>query len=127
VLFSLAYLFPLVLTPIGLILGVATGSWWWLLSLAFLAPIPSPFRAYAELQAYKTSIVAMWSSGIDVSRTNYIESVVDNFVGPNYYWMWPFRNMVRTELYAWCESLRSNEAILDEYDEAVSSLGASLK
>lgn len=85
VLFSLVYIFPQVLALFALL---AVFSPWWLLCLLFLAPIPAPGRAWAEIRAYRRSL----EHGADDDR------IADYFVSSGYYFMWPFRKHVLTWL-----------------------------
>ena len=64
--------------------------------LYVLLPLPlglAWFRAYFEKEAYAESIRAaaeVW--GCDYPKsTPYREHIVEQFVGPSYGWMWPFR------------------------------------
>lgn len=73
-------------------------TWWLLLGLIFLAPLPSWGRAQIELEAYRVSVAVdeTWWGGIKPRRLNsYVNGwLVDNFVGPNYYYMFPFKRVV---------------------------------
>lgn len=105
--FNLGYLFPqilalpMVLFPVLITLvACSVLSPWWLLSLlllVFLAPIPAPFRKKSEVRGYGMTLrVSMWRYG---SISNYMfQKIVDNFTGPNYYFMWPFKKQVEKEL-----------------------------
>jgi hypothetical protein len=64
--------------------------------LYVLLPLPlglAWFRAYFEKEAYAESIrAAAEVYGADYPRsTAYRQSIIDQFVGPSYGWMWPFR------------------------------------
>ena len=71
-----------------------------LFSLLYLfAPVPMGlawFRAKLEWEAYEESLRATAEFyGVGAVKVRaYRESVVYNFVGPNYAWMWPFRAQV---------------------------------
>lgn len=56
-----------------------------LFNLAYIFPWPAPFRAWAELRAYRRSI----ELGADV------EEVVPYFTGPDYLFMLPFGRLVK--------------------------------
>jgi hypothetical protein len=64
--------------------------------LYVLLPLPlglAWFRAYFEKEAYAESIRAaaeVWGRDYP-RRTPYREHIVEQFVGPSYGWMWPFR------------------------------------
>lgn len=64
--------------------------------LYVLLPLPMGlawFRAYFEKQAYAETIrAAAEVHGIDYTRTeSHRRYVIDQFCGPSYGWMWPFR------------------------------------
>lgn len=82
--FSFLYLFPQILFLLSLL--AIGGNLWWLLCLLFLLPLPAPGRMMAEIRAYRRTVE------ID-SRT--IESIVENFVKKDYYFMWPFPKHVK--------------------------------
>jgi len=102
VLFNFLYLCPQILFPICFVLLGAFLSPWYLIGIlgAFL-PLPAPFRAYAELEAYKLSVMlAVWV----INRENYIDDYIDRiagtfFAGPSYFWMWPFKAHVKKQLH----------------------------
>ena len=64
--------------------------------LYVLLPLPlglAWFRAYFEKQAYAESIRAaaeVWGSAYP-KQAHYRSYILDQFVGPSYGWMWPFR------------------------------------
>ena len=101
--FMLGYLFPQVL--VGFSLFAIGGIWnhWFLLFLVFLLallPLPAPFRKTAERRGYLMSICC------DVIRYNdqYVQTfaykkwLADQFTGPGYYFMWPFRKQVEKDV-----------------------------
>jgi hypothetical protein len=109
-LFYLAYLFPQVLAPLALMAFLAIPfSNLWLLNLLWLvcaAPIPAPFRAMYEAEAYVVSyLMRFWARGEDApfppmdadgilhgdgSGTHLmLRSRIPHFTGWNYYRMWP--------------------------------------
>ncbi len=99
-LFMLSYVFPQILAVFSLLSFLAFLNIWFLLCLGFLlflAPIPSPGRKKIEIRGYGMSCRnEVWFNGkID---QNILESYVRNFTGPNYYYMWPFKEDVRNEL-----------------------------
>lgn len=114
-LFSLLYLFPLILALPGLLLVLASPVWvmlmalgiigwsWWLLpfllTLIFLAPIPAPWRKSYELKGYTMGLFTtnelLKESGMDEeSRIKALklqaEAQNKQFTGASYYFMWPF-------------------------------------
>ena len=65
--------------------------------LYVLLPLPvgiAWFRAYFEKEAYAESIrAAAEVYGPDYPRgTEYRQYIIEQFVGPSYGWMWPFRS-----------------------------------
>jgi hypothetical protein len=83
--------FPLALT--GAIVCAVVGAPWWtfpLLGLVSTAPWPAAFRRDAELRGYAMNMVVnVWRYGS--IRRSTIEWIVNEFTGPPYYFMWPFR------------------------------------
>ncbi|HEU0030909.1 MAG TPA: hypothetical protein VFQ53_09755 [Kofleriaceae bacterium] len=69
--------------------------------LYVLLPLPMGlawFRAYFEKQAYAESIRAaaeVWGPA-HPRRAEYRRHIIDQFVGPSYGWMWPFRRSLET-------------------------------
>lgn len=67
--------------------------------LYVLLPLPlglAWFRAYFEKEAYAESIRAaaeVWGRDYP-RRTPYRQHIVEQFVGPSYGWMWPFRQSI---------------------------------
>jgi hypothetical protein len=81
-------------------IGAIWNSWWLLclLSLLFLAPIPSPGRALIETRGYRVNVMLerMKSYG---DPQAYAEWVADKqFCGPAYFFMFPFRNYIINKL-----------------------------
>jgi hypothetical protein len=100
ILFVLGYLFPQVLSLPGIVFvlfsfiiiplmlfSIVSPYWLFsLLTLIFLAPIPSYFRTKYELKGYSMSIKAReWLFGSADKRK--IRRSADQFTGPAYYWM----------------------------------------
>jgi hypothetical protein len=97
-LFNFAYLFPQILAPLGFlgVLGNWVSPWFYLcfLFFVFVAPIPAPFRAWAELRAYRRSIEVRSSDDL----MDNVERFTAPFTGPSYYYMWPFKTDVTVRL-----------------------------
>jgi len=73
-----------------------------LVTLAFLAPIPSPGRKSAEMRGYGMSIkVNTWLHG-GVNQS-YIDWCANQFTGSAYFYMWPFESNVKKELAEWAD------------------------
>lgn len=76
-------------------------SWWWMLCLLFLLPLPAPGRMWLERRAYLVMLLVWrWKRGETkdedlIARFRQerreINWAVGNFTGPAYYWMWPFK------------------------------------
>ena len=102
-LFNLAYLSPQVLAVFALLTPLNP---WFLFCLLFLAPIPSPGRTWAEIRGYRMTIaVYYWLSA---GRYN-LDYTTDHFVGPSYYWMWPFRKYIKKRLEIEYQKIKDND------------------
>jgi hypothetical protein len=118
--FTLSYLFPQILALPGLIsllllpILIFISPWWllMLLFLVFLAPMPSPGRKNSEVRGYGMSLrVTMWREGrVSIEK---FDSIVNNFIGPNYYYMWPYEKEIRREL---CDYSLKNDPICIKND-----------
>lgn len=86
-------------------------SFWWLLMLLFLAPLPAWFRMESEMRGYQMSMaVNFWRyDSVQQQQKDWIE---EKFTGADYYWMWPFKRWVRKEIGSRLEKIESG-AILD--------------
>jgi len=88
-LFNFLYTSPQVLAVFALLSPI---NLWFLLFLLCLLPIPSPGRAWAELRGYRMSMaVYYWLSGERYS----VEFMIHQFISSNYYWMFPFRSILK--------------------------------
>ena len=99
--FILSYLSPQILTILMLLAFVAlTGALWWFVFLgavAFLAPFPSVFRTHWEMRGLGCGMAfRIWTTGSIIDR--FKEFAVARFVGPDYYFMWPFKKWMRKKL-----------------------------
>lgn len=91
--FSYSYLTPQVFAILSLM--AIFSSPWWLLSLVFLAPIPSPFRTYWELRGYAISDAVRYkTSGEFLPK----EFITKQFVSSAYFWMWPFESDIDSRI-----------------------------
>jgi len=88
------YLLPLSLIPL-VVLGAIFSVWALVAFPVLLLPLPAYFRMKLEMQAYRTTLVAMAVAGDRVGDVTWIE---DQFTGPNYYFMWPFTLDVKRRL-----------------------------
>lgn len=96
-LFELMYMFPqsLALFALFALLGpIFPKMYWALVTLAFIAPIPAPFRMWFELKGYTMSMAMLHrrSGTIPEARK---EHIVGHFLKPTYWFMWPFKGMIR--------------------------------
>jgi len=89
-LFDIGYLFPQCLVFLSLLAPFL--SWWWLLCLLFLLPIPSLTRAWLEYRAYSVTMACMW--WLNEIEANYYWIEIQ-FTGRWYYFMWPFKGIIR--------------------------------
>jgi hypothetical protein len=94
-LFKIGYLFPQWLALIALLAPIfATffGANWWLLlwALVFILPIPAIWRNKYERRGYAMSLaVTYWKTGkFSLERCR---QITEQFTGPAYYFMWPFK------------------------------------
>ena len=100
--YKLQYLFPQILAIFSLlsILAIFNLSFlWFLLFLLFLAPLPAPGRTKIELRGYGMSIKVRQWLGIEVVD-KHISYYAQHFTGPEYYYMWPFKN-IKSALSSW--------------------------
>ena len=124
-LFSFIYLFPQILgilaaiyslaAVIALFFGAPISLLWGLLGLVFLAPIPAVGRAILEARAYKVSLaVELWSGNLknEESYLNWLETV---FIDGSYYYMFPFKSIVRKYFNSILNKLKTNTLNLDSY------------
>lgn len=94
---AVLYLWPQCMACLALLSVCAawwgTGWLWHLLWLVCLAPIPAYFRAQEEFRAYAMSLaVERWRFGAVSDQS--VERIAENFYGPDYYFMWPFKKLV---------------------------------
>ena len=132
ILFPILYLFPqlVVLGMLGAFGAFWSTTWLWCLAFGvFLAPLPAPFRAWAEFRGYAmTMAVEVWMDGrrLDqVSPDNPPKWIAQNFVGPDYYFMWPFPKNTANRLTGWLWIIKSGQypdyvSIANRIEEIVS-------
>jgi len=65
--------------------------------LLLAAPIPAYFRMKEELDGYTMSMAVNWWRTGFISAT-YIAWVAEQFTGPGYYFMWPFKRNIKNRL-----------------------------
>jgi len=91
--FSYTYLLPQALALLSLLAIFST--WWWLLCLLFLAPIPSPFRTHWELRGYAMTDATYFKSDGVFTDINWMAG---QFTSGSYFFMWPFADDVRSRI-----------------------------
>lgn len=109
--FFFLYLFPQsLLTFVAVALAIIFSPWFWFGLLSMFLPLPAPWRAWWELQAYSISVMLWeWSEGHDTDiMIEYIAK--KQFTGPNYLCMWPFKWMIVKRLKAAQKLAQSWEA-----------------
>jgi hypothetical protein len=115
-LFKLGYAMPQGLALLALLaIGKIWFPWmvWFGLCQAFLLPLPSPVRAWAELRGYTMSMATRHWDGKENSE-EYIENIAENFYGPDYFFMWPFKSDIRKRLAHQLESIHDDSILEDE-------------
>src|SRR5690606_28638004 len=115
------YLFPQTYFIFSLIIFLLFFSKLWFLSLIFLLPLPSPGRKELELRGYKANLlgvhIVMNLKSISKEEqknkfNNIINELNKEFIGPSYYFMWPFG--VKKELNIIVDDLLNNK--INYYD-----------
>jgi hypothetical protein len=99
ILFEVGYLFPQILALLSLFAFCGFWSTAWLLCLlflVFLAPLPAYWRYKAELNGYRVSILFDKLFGRPPEET--YEWVAKQMTGPNYYFAWPFKGKILSDL-----------------------------
>ena len=115
-LFNILYLSPQIFALLAI--GAIWNSWW-LLSLLFLLPWPSPGRAWLEARAYKVTIVLHWHLTKREISPFWIR---EQFTGTNYYWMWPFKKDVERRTQIAIENSKSGKFLSPEILEILEAL-----
>jgi hypothetical protein len=103
-LFDIGYLFPQCLAFLSLLAPFL--SVWWLLCLLFLLPIPSPTRAWLEFRGYSMTMACKW--WLTGNEINYYW-IERQFVGQWYYFMWPFKGIVRKLFEKQMEKIKNDD------------------
>lgn len=107
-LFGVLYGMPQGLASLA-ILAPVLQIWWLLLFLLFLAPLPAPWRKNAEMRGYAMTMAAhYWLHGSGILQSQKI-GIAENFTGPDYYWMWPFKGAVEREIGRWSRMILCDE------------------
>lgn len=130
-LFWIGYAMPQGLFVLAL-LGIPFQSWWFLLFLLSLAPLPAPWRKWAEMRGYAMSMAThYWTHGGGIPL-DWKEYVIEKFVGPTYYWMWPFRGAVEREVGRWskkilCEEIQAENEVYNKVFKMIKTRKAAAK
>jgi hypothetical protein len=111
----LLYFFPQVLAVFSMlaILAIWFGPGWLICLgfLLFLLPLPAPGRMWLELRAYRVNMLFLkyvYQTSAEGLRAT-AENFATHYTGPNYYFMWPFKNHIT--------NLLLKEVKLDIYEE----------
>jgi len=102
-LFNYLYLTPQLYSLFALLAIFASN--WWLLSLLFLLPLPSPGRMWLELRGYTMSMAVTHWYGYTVSPSHY----VNYFTESGYYWMFPSKKIMEWLLWREYEKICADE------------------
>lgn len=112
-LFMVLYSLPQLLAVLAL-LAIPLHSWWPLLFLLCLAPLPAPWRLNSELRGYAMGM-AVWhwyrKAGIPQAMK---ADIVANLTGPLYYFTWwVSRAHVEARVNAWSKRILLNDVDSD--------------
>jgi hypothetical protein len=126
-LFSCLYLFPQILgivsivyactIPLLFMLGGPSWLCWGLVGLVALGPLPAIGRAILEYRGYVvTMAIDYWMGQIpDDQEARYLETLCGQFTGPNYYFMFPFKSIVKWAFKGKLQELKTNTFPLNAY------------
>lgn len=110
--YDLSYLFPQILSVFSL---TALFAIWfsnaWLFGLVFLAmllPWPAPWRAKWEFEGYTQTMLVSYEETGKIPQSR-IESIIRNFTGPFYYFMFPFKSYVTKRINDIATKIRSGK------------------
>lgn len=136
-LYSIGYLFPQIIGMVGavltlpLIIVVACGApvslLWLLTSLLFLLPWPAPFRALSEARAYALTLAVLYWANTIKDKQKIIDALVKTFSDSCYYWMWPFKKMVRKYFEGKLDALKTGTLELNPYYAACRTFALDIK
>jgi len=133
--FFVGYLFPQVvaIASIPIQIGLFLLGWWtpWmLLALLFFSPLPAYWRAEWEWEAYRISIACdywHWGTINPKARDRYCEWIIDNFTGPAYFFMWPFKGAVKKRTLEIIKSLDCGTFVIDDYTQRCKDICVSYR
>jgi len=89
--FSFTYLMP---QSLALFVLFGFINPYWFICLLFLLPIPSYTRFMYELEAYSITMYVQNKLGLNTN----INNIIEKFIGPDYYYMLPFKEEVEKQL-----------------------------
>lgn len=118
---DLAYAFPAVLAVLAVFVFGAFWNLWFLLSLVFLLallPMPSPWRKDIEMRGYTMSMAVFYWRWATYGEDQF-QFIADQFTGPAYYFMWPFKKSVMRELKRRFIAVQSGKILEDPIFRAV--------
>lgn len=125
IMYAFLYLFPQILGILGVLYALVIvpvvalgGPWallWGLLALLCLAPLPALPRAIIEVRGYiVTMAVDFWCGDVE-NWEEYIDDLAESFADGSYYYMMPFKGMIRRYFTEVLVALRMNYLDLDSY------------
>lgn len=118
--FAFLYLFPQIIGILALLLVpfifIYHISLYYLLFLVCLAPLPALGRAYIEYRAYVVTLATcFWTKSLPENEELCIDWITSSFIGPGYYFMFPFKGMVKNIFTAKLNELKTGTFVLDSY------------
>lgn len=119
--YFIKYASPQILAVLALgAVGAVWSPWFWLALLWLLAllPVPSPGRANIELNGYTMSMaVDFWRTGS--VGADELDWIAFQFTQAPYYYMWPFKYDLMSELRARAKLVRTHKVLTDSLFRAV--------
>lgn len=112
--FRMSYILPqlMALTALGAFAAIWLGILWlfFLSGLLFLLPLPAYFRMKWEMRGYGMNFaVNIWRHGKLQEYTK--EWVLEHFIGPSYYFMWPFKKGVLKRFEQWEQDIHNGDVM----------------
>jgi len=131
VLFNIMYLSPQIFSLLAIL---AIWNSWFLLCLLFLLPWPSPGRTWLEYRGYKMSLIAKYwiLTSIEPKKEEVcwgwitndgINWALNQFTGPSYYYMFPFREYLRKSFIKSLKDVRIDGKLSPEFEAIKDILG----
>ena len=111
-LYNLSYLFPQILAVGSLLALLAIWfSNWWLMSLcalAFLAPLPAPWRTKWEIEGYTQSMLVLFEESGEIPQER-IDNIIKHFTSMDYFMMCPFKGWITKRIEGIATQIRAKE------------------